>query len=79
MTIELFARRLGTSLFLGGAGLIVAAILCWASTGGVGEVVHSIHVLVGWVFFLFGTIMTTTGLALLVGPPKDTMHRDAGV
>lgn len=70
MTIELFARRLGTSLALGGLGLAVAAILCWASIGDAGEVVRSIHVLVGWVMALLGAIMTVTGLALLVSPPQ---------
>lgn len=61
MTIELFVRRLGASLILGGVGLVAAAVLCWASIGEGGEVVHSLHVLVGWVLFLFGIIVTASG------------------
>ena len=71
MTIELFARRLGTSLAVSGMGLIVAAIMCWATIGAVsGEIVHTTHMLVGWVLALFGAILTATGLALLAGPPR---------
>ena len=71
MTIELFARRLGASLAVGGMGLVVAAIMCWATVGtDSGEIVHTTHRLVGWVLALFGAIMTATGLALLAGPPK---------
>lgn len=69
MTIERFASRVGASLALGGIGLVVAAVICWASIGDGGEAVHSIHTVAGWIFAVFGAVMTGSGLAISSAVP----------
>lgn len=71
MTIELFARRFGASLMYSGVGLFVAAVVCWASVGDGGTVVHSIHTVAGSVLAVLGLVAISTGFAISAAVPSQ--------
>ena len=62
MTIEELARRVGGSLAFGGLGLILAAVVSWATIGDGGQIPHSIHTVTGWVLAFLGVVMIGSGL-----------------
>jgi hypothetical protein len=71
MTIERFARRVGATLAFGGLGLIVGAVFCWATIGGGGQIVRSIHMVAGWVLAVFGAVTTASGIAISAAVPSQ--------
>jgi hypothetical protein len=71
MTLESFARRLGGAFAFSGLGVWVAAVVCWASVGDAGPVVHSIHTVAGWGLAVFGTVLIVIGLTITSGVPPE--------
>jgi hypothetical protein len=66
MTIDLLTRRMGTSLGLGGAFLVLAGFVCWV-TGNGEDVVESVHHVAGFVLAAFGLVFIASGLTLSAG------------
>lgn len=79
MTLESFARRLGAASALSGLALWVAAVVCWASVGDGGSVVHSIHMVAGWSLAVFGAVLIGIGLAISSGVPARTRPEDPSI
>src|SRR4051812_39667332 len=79
MTLESFANRLALALTFSGAGVWVAAFVCWSSVGDGGPVVHSIHTVAGSVLAVFGTALIGIGLTILLGIPPRSRSEDPSV
>lgn len=80
MTLEKLASRLGAAMAFSGLGVWVAAVVCWASVGDAGPVVHSLHTVAGWSLAVFGAVLIVIGLTISSGVPPQTSSEgsDAG-